>query len=52
VLEIIEKCKQEYFTDYRPMYEKLVAEKEKLQNEKAADQLGELTIKERDVVEE
>lgn len=51
-METIEKCKQEYFKDYRPMYEQLVREKEKLQSEKAAEKLDELSIRERDVVEE
>jgi hypothetical protein len=32
-LKTIEKCKQEYFDEYRPMYEQLAKEKKKLRFE-------------------
>jgi hypothetical protein len=53
VLEAIEKCKQEYFAEYRPMYEKLSKESEKLRKAQGSlDKFGDLTLKEHKVDEE
>lgn len=50
MLKIIEKCKQEYLAEYRPMYEQLIREKEKLQAMKVNEKFGDLSIKEKDVI--
>ncbi|KAI6241400.1 GPN-loop GTPase [Aphelenchoides fujianensis] len=52
VLKIVDECKKEYFTDYRPMYEKLRTDMEKLRAEQSAEKLGELNLKERETTAE
>ncbi|CAD5212302.1 unnamed protein product [Bursaphelenchus xylophilus] len=50
VLQVIEKCKQEYYDDYLPMYNKIKKDKvEKIQQSESLEKLGELTLKEKDV---
>jgi hypothetical protein len=45
-LKTIEKCKQQYFDEYRPAYEQLAREKEKLRATEAEKELKELSITE------
>jgi len=46
ILEVIEKCKVEYITDYRPMYEKLIKEKEEAKAQEVTGKLEEMNVTE------